>query len=114
MESLRAARRGKGSAKQPSASVRPSLILRQANQKVRPQNSRCRLWMGGPWPRSPAKTMRPTSRLSRCPAGSSGRRGNNPAVKRCQAPRSRRNCSYIHSIMIVSGLSMIFDLPTWR
>src|SRR5271170_6474620 len=72
MESPRAARRGKGSAKEPSASVRPSAIFRQANQRVRPQNSRWRLWIGGPSPRSPAKMMRPTSRLSRCPAGSCG------------------------------------------
>jgi hypothetical protein len=37
MESLRAARRGKGSAKQPSAPVRPSLIFRQANQGAAPE-----------------------------------------------------------------------------
>ena len=31
-------------------------------------------------------------------------------MKRRQALRSRRNWSKIHSIMIVSGLSIIFDL----
>jgi len=58
--------------------------------------------------------MRPTRRLSRCPAGSSGRRGTKPRgetppgfaepPKLLEDPLDRDR----------DGLSMIFDLPTWR